>query len=182
MSESLANEFSEILPALSQNDEIRSAILSLIENEPVAGKATEGGDRLVRFRHILRDLTNNAIGLQEAVLRVSGDLPRSSSLHIGNNRVFADGWEERLVRTQLSRFYNQAVMEMLLAEGATECFVPHSSSEDSASACSSQLAGRNQSLQTLHSRLVESYGRGDFSKDVKIPNHPHCTHVITRVR
>ena len=182
MSEVLANDFNEILSVLSQNDELRSAVLRLAETEPVAGKVTEGGNRLAHFRQILQDLVNNEIDLQEAFLRVHDELPRNTSLHGNNNRVFPDGWEERLMRTQLSRFYNQAVMEKLLAEGETECFVPHSSSEDSASPCSSQLAGRNQNLNTLHSRLVESYGQGNFSRDVKIPNHPHCTHVVTRAK
>ena len=183
MSEELANEFSQILPTLSQNDELRAAILSLIDAEPIPGKATEGGNRLEQFRQILRDLANNQIGLQEAFLRVSRDLPRNTSPHSSSNRVFADGWEERLVRIQLSRFYNQAVMEKLIAEGETECFVPHSSSEDATSPCSSQLAGSNQNLNTLHSLLTQAYGQGDFAtKGVKIPNHPHCTHVVTRVK
>lgn len=183
MSEVLASEFSEILPTLSQNDELRSAVLSLIDAEPIAGKATEGGNRLERFRQILQDLANNQIGLQESFPRVSRDLPRNTSPHSSSNRVFADGWEERLVRIQLSRFYNQAVMEKLIAEGETKCFIPHSSSEDSTSPCSSQLAGSNQNLTTLHSLLTESYGQGNFAiKGVKIPNHPHCTHVVTRAK
>lgn len=182
MSETLASEFSEILPVLLQSVELRSTVLNLIDNEPVAGKVTEGDDRLEKFRQIPQDLVNNQITLQESFIRVQNDLPRRTSFHDGNNRVFADGWEERLVRTQLSRFYNQAVMEKLIAEGETQCFVPHSSSEDPTSPCSSQLAGRNQNISLLHSRLEEAYGRGNFSRDVKIPNHPHCTHVITRAK
>ena len=182
MPEILATDFSEILPTLSSNDALREAVLRLIDTEPIAGKVTEGDYRLAAFRQILQELVENKIGLQEAHRRVRAEIPRISSPHASSNRVFPEGWEERLVRTQLSRFYNQAVMEMLVAEGETECFVPHSSSEDSSSPCSVQLAGRNQSLATLHSRLVQSYGQGDFSKEVKIPNHPHCTHVVTRAR
>ncbi len=182
MSEILANEFNEILPTLSQNEEIRSIFLRLVDNEPMPGKVTEGGNRLEQMRQILRDLANNQVSLQNSFGRVRSDLPKSTSVYSTNNRVFPDGWDERLVRIQLSRFYNQAVMEKLLSEGATECYVPHSSSEESTSPCSSQLAGRNQNLSTLRSRLVESYGEGNFSKDVKIPNHPHCTHVVTRAK
>ena len=181
-SEAFASEFSGILPVPSNNTELRSAVLNLIDNEPVAGKVTEGDERLAQFRQILRDLANNQVSLQESFTRVRNDLPRHTSFHGSNNRVFADGWEERLVRTQLSRFYNQAVMEELMAGGETQCFVPHSSSEDPSSPRSSQLAGRNQSIETLHSRLVKSHGQGNFTNDVKIPNHPHCTHVVTRAK
>ena len=59
MAETLANDFNEILPVLLQNDGLRSAVLRLIDNEPVAGKVTEGGNRLAQFRQILKDLTNN---------------------------------------------------------------------------------------------------------------------------
>lgn len=180
MLQTTATEFSGILPAVAQDDALRSTILKLIAQEPIAGKVTEGGNRLARFRQILQDLVNNQVGMQEALSLVERDLSEATSSHIGNTRVFPSGWAEKSVRTQLSRFYNQAVMEMLMSEGETECFVPHSSAEDSTSSCSSQLAGKNQNLQVLHSRLVSSYGQGNFSKDVKIPNHPHCTHVVTR--
>jgi hypothetical protein len=124
MSDILASDFTEVLTVFSQNDELRNAALALIANQPMPGKVTEGEERLEEFRVILTDLVNGQIDLTEAYERTSVDLPRQASPHSGNNRVFPDGWEERLVRTQLSRFYNQAVMEKLLSEGENECFVP----------------------------------------------------------
>ena len=142
------------------------------------GKVTEGGGRLDAFRSILLDLANGDATLDEAILRTQRDLPRHGSPHNGNNRVFPEGWAERLVRIQFSRFYNQAVLEQLRDEGAQSCFVPHSSAEDASSPCTQALAGANQSVAMLYQRLVDSYRNGKFSREPKIPNHPHCTHVV----
>jgi hypothetical protein len=177
----LANDFNEILSVLSRNDELRIEILALISNQPMPGKATEGGDRLEKFRAILIDLVNNQIDLTQAYERTKVELPRQTSLYSSNNRVFSDNWEERLVRTQLSRFYTQAVMEKLLAEGETHCFVPHSNAEADDSPCSVHLAGSSHDLKTLYNRLIDSYAKGNWTNEVKIPNHPHCTHVVTQV-
>ena len=176
----LANDFTEILPTLSQNQELLQAVNSLITTEPILAKATEGGNRLEKFREILKDLVGNRISLNEAYERTEVELPRYTSIHCHSNRVFASGWAERLTRTELSRFYNQAVMEKLMAEGEVECFVPHSNAEDVNSPCSLHLAGSNQDLKSLYNLLVNSYAHGNWSRQVKIPNHPHCTHVVTR--
>jgi hypothetical protein len=118
-----AQEFSQIQNALTSNADIQDRMLALIGSESIAGKVTEDGNQLECLREALRDLTTGAIGLDAAFARIEFDLPRSESAHAGNNRVFPSGWAERLVRTQFSRFYNQAVLEHLLAMGETECFV-----------------------------------------------------------
>lgn len=177
-----ANEFSEISAVLRQNNELCSAILQLVDTQPMPGKVTEGGDRLARFRMVLRDLVTGQIELLEAFRRTEAELSRQKSIHASNNRVFPAKWAERLVRTQFSRFYNQAVMEKLLAEGQTECFVPHSGDEAPDSPCSRQLAGANHPLQVLYDRLIQSYADDNWTQDVKIPNHPNCTHVVTPAR
>lgn len=176
-----ANEFRDIASTLSQNTELRDAILRLIDEQPVPGKVTEGGDRLLRFKEILKRVVRDEIRLAEAFYQTETELPRESSFHGANNRVFPSGWAERLVRTQFSRFYNQAVLEQLMSEGQTQCFVPHSSEEDRGSKCSMFLAGSAQDIRTLYNRLIESYARGNWSGDLKIPEHPHCTHVIAPV-
>lgn len=175
-----AVQFSEITTVLAANTQLRAAVDNLAATEPMPGKATEGGNRLNQFRIILRDLIAGRIGFEEAILRTGQGLPRSESLHAASNKVFATGWEERLVRTQLSRCYNQAVIEMLLAEGHTSGFIPHSSEEDQNSRCTRELAGANQDLSTLFGRLVRVYREGNWnSPPAMIPDHPHCTHTIT---
>lgn len=177
-----AREFSEITAILAANAELRAAVDALAATEPMPGKVTEGGDRLLRFRPVLRDLIAGRISLDQAYQRTGQQLPRSGSPHARDNRVFAGGWEERLVRTQLSRCYNQAAIEALLAEGHAQGFVPHSSAEKPDSQCSRQLAGANHDLVILRDRLIQSYREGNWSKEPKIPEHPHCTHVITPPR
>ena len=174
-----AQEFSEISFALVQNEALRSRVLALIAVQPMAGKITEGGSRMQAFRSILADLVNGQISVERAISRTQAELPRQTSLYSADNRVFAKDWDERLVRTQFSRFYNQAVMEQLLDEGETLCHVPHSGAEKRESNCSVHLAGRNHDVRTLHTRLVSSYAQGNWSSTVKIPDHPHCTHVVT---
>jgi hypothetical protein len=169
MSKIWANEFGEIFQTLVERLDLREAILKLIDEQPIPGKVTEGGNRLSTFRLILKRLIKGEISLSEAYARIEVELPRSGSFHSGNNRVFADGWAERLVRTQLSRFYNQAVMEQLISEGYSQCYVPHSSAEEPGSKCSMYLAGNTQDVKVLYDRLINSYARGNWNNEVKIP-------------
>jgi hypothetical protein len=175
-----ASEFREILPVLQQRADLRGRVVALVAQD-MPGRVTEGGDRLQRFRTILIDLVEGRLTLQAAYAETAQQLPRGGSPHAGSNRVFAAGWEERLVRTQLSRLYNQAVLEHLTYAGEARCFVPHSSEEDPGSVCSRLLAGREHDVAELHHRLVESYTLGQWARDPKVPEHPHCTHVVRPV-
>jgi len=174
-----ASDFAEIPSTLQKNDLIRERALQLAGADPIPGKVTEGDARLEAFRVVLSDLIAGNVTLTEAMHRVAQQLPRDESIHAGNNRVFPQGWEERLVRTQFSRFYNQAILELLREEGQARCFVPHSRAEDRDSPCSVGLAGREHDVETLYARLTETYRDGQWNQELKIPNHPHCTHVIT---
>lgn len=178
MESEYAQEFNQILITLSKNEEIRKYMLHLIDEQPMPGKVTEGVQRLEIFRNILKSLVTEEIDLLKSFQETESKIPRNSSEHSANNRVFASGWAERLVKTQLSRFYNQSVMEILMSQGQTECFVPHSSDEESNSNCSKYLAGKNHEIKPLYNLLIESYSKGNWIKDIKIPDHPHCSHVI----
>ena len=100
------------------------------------------------------------------------------SKYATDSRVFPSGWAERLVRIQLSRFYNQAVLEMLIEKGKTQCYVPHSKHEELNTNCSKMLAGNTHEIKELYDKLIRTYENGVYDKEVKIPDHPHCTHVI----
>ena len=180
MSNQYAENFFDILNVLAANRNLRQGVITLIKNEPMPGKILEdnNGKRLEIFRDILTDLVNGVISLTEAYQRTEDELPRHTSPHSSNNRVFAKGWSERLVRIQLSRFYNQAVLEQLQSKSIDICFVPHSVEEDTSSACTQQLAGKQHQVAMLYDHLIEAYQKGIWSKEVKIPNHPHCTHVV----
>ena len=181
MSKQFADNFFEIPMALAANDELRQAVIALIQSEPMPGKGLEdsSGSRLEAFRSILTDLANGEIKLVVACQQTEERLPRYTSPHRSNNRVFPSGWAERLVRTQFSRFYNQAVLAQLQEEGEEMCFVPHSDEQNPSSACTLHLAGRKHPVATLYARLINEYAKGNWSKEVKIPNHPHCTHVVS---
>ncbi|MDE9483637.1 hypothetical protein [Xenorhabdus bovienii] len=173
-----ASDFYEIPQALQNNPQLKEKMLKLITNNRIAGKVTEGGDRVDRFKYILSQLTNGQLSIDEAIRDVDSQLSSHTSIHAGDNRVFASGWSERLTRTQFSRFYNQAVLELEVVKGNSECFVPHSSQEQSTSQCSQTLAGRSHDVSYLLQLLVASYENGNWDKTPKIPDHPHCTHVV----
>jgi hypothetical protein len=103
---------------------------------------------------------------------------RGSKWHASNRRVFAKNWPQRLVRTQLNRFYNQALLQHLLESNETLCEVPRSSEERGDSRCSRELAGTTQEVRHLHERLLSVYARGEAASLPLVPDHPHCTHVV----
>lgn len=174
-----AQDFYEIQDAVSENSNLRNDILELIGSKPIHGKAFEGGDRKRSFRDILKRFFNGDIGLEESYMAVSSELPRRESAHAGNNRVFPSGWEERLVRMQASRFYNQAVLMRLIEQGEQRCFIPHSPNEDMDTPCTLQLAGKEADVDLLLNRLERKYDQEEYHNEPLIPDHPHCTHTIT---
>lgn len=181
--DNFAEDYYEIPQALELNDDLRVAMIELIAADSIYGKVLEGGNRLSIFQSILTDLADGQVDQDAAIRRTSLELPRAASPHRASNRVFSSGWEERLVRTQLSRFYNQAVLEWLQENAETQCWVPHSTAEASASPCTRLLAGGIHDVDTMHRLLIDAYRDGDFSSKVpKIPDHPHCTHVIAPSR
>src|SRR5690348_9700536 len=121
-----ANEFREVLSMLPERPDLRERMVGLLAQD-TWGKVTEGGDRLSRFRHIMADIIKGELTWAGAFHELAHQLPRNESKYAASNHVFCSNWEERLHRTQLSRFYNQAVLEYLVAAGESVCFIPHSS-------------------------------------------------------
>lgn len=181
MTVTYAKDFYEIHDALKNNAELTRKTLDLIQNEPISGKVTTGGSRLDDFREILIDFFDQKIDLNTAIIETERKLPRNQSMYSANSQVFPSGWAERLVRTQVSRFYNQAVLELIIESGSDDCFIEHSTNEQGSSKCSQQLAGTTQSAQVMLERLKSSYGDGNWGKDLKLPEHPHCTHTFSPV-
>jgi len=175
----LAKDFSEILNVLAGNNELRAEVSQLMGSKPIHGKCTEESARLAIFRKTIIGLASGRLSsLEAAYEEVEEKLPPSTSIHGGNNRVFPHDWAERHVRTQLSRFYNQVVMERMMKNGKSECFVHHSSLEDPSTPCSRLLAGKKHEVKELYDRLIKNYENGNWDNNVKIPNHPHCTHTV----
>lgn len=179
MTNSYAKDFSEISDSLKNNFSLKCKVLDLVQSEPIAGKVIAESSRLENFREILIDFFNLKIDFNTAIIETENRLERHESMYSNDNRVFARGWSERLVRTQISRFYNQAVLEFIVESGSDECFVEHSTNQQGSSQCSQQLVGTTQSAKIMLERLKISYGDGKWSDDLKIPEHPHCTHTFT---
>jgi hypothetical protein len=172
-----ASEFWDILPTIRERTDLQRRMIELLAQD-TPGKATEGPSRLLSFRGIMTELSRGNLDLSEAYQEVSHQLPRRTSRHAHNNRVFASGWEERLVRTQLSRLYNQSVLETIIASGSDFCFVPHSSTENPDNPCSVILARREAQCplvasaadRQLHSRELEHGSENPGPSSL----HPRC--------
>lgn len=174
-----ATEFNEILPSLTDNPELRLSVVELIKTRSIVGKSIEEDVRVNKFRDILIKLIEgNISGIEESYAKVESEIPRNESKYSSNNKVFSSRWSERLVRTQLSRFYNQAILEDLKDRGEEECFVPASSSCNLSSECKI-IQNKNHKVDELLQNLIESYENGYFEKSkIKIPEHPYCSHVV----
>ena len=176
-----ANEFSEILDTLSNNFELKKKVLDLIRSKPILGKCIEEDSRVSIFRNILAELVDGKISSLEVCFNeAESRLPSNQSKYFGNNRVFPSDWSERLVRTELSRFYNQAVLEELDEKREEECFVPKSSSSNLSSRCSI-IQNKNYKVKDLLQNLVNNFDLGKRDNSIKIPEHPHCSHVVRQI-
>lgn len=174
-----AQQFRDIPATLAARPDLRATMRRLLAEHELPVKVTEGGDRRDQRRAILDALFAGSLTLDQAIAETEARLPREGSPHRTSNLVFASGWARRLVHTHTSVFYTWAVLEHLLAAGESRCFVPHSPAEAATSACSRLLAGRDHSIELLRDRLIEVYVAKQPSRAPLIPNHPHCTHVVT---
>ncbi len=180
MNDKYASNFYEILTALANNVEIKSIVIELIKTKHIPGKITEEQTRKKKFRIVLEQLVNGEIHtLESGYYKVATDIPESTSKYEGNRRVFSRDWAERLVRTQLSRFYNQAILTFLIKSGDRKCFVPHSPTEDVSSICTRYMAGKEHEIKPIYNKLIEIYENEKWDGNTRIiPQHPNCTHVI----
>ncbi|MGE3376477.1 MAG: hypothetical protein AB7O37_23340 [Vicinamibacteria bacterium] len=176
-----ASHFFEIPSVLAQNEPLRREVVRRVAGQPMPAKVLEGPGRPAALRRVLTDLLaplQPPYTLDEAYLAAEAALPRAGCLHAQSNQVFAAGWAERLVRTELSVSYNQTVLELVLAAGESQVHVPPSPREDASSPCTLHLAGSTQDAETLLRLLLQSYRQGRWQTALKVPNHPHCTHVV----
>jgi hypothetical protein len=144
-------------------------------------RATQGPGRLDAFRAVLVELIEGRLDVAGAAAEVARRLPPEQSPHAGNSHVFARGWSQRIVHTHVSRLYSQAVLEQLALAGLTQCTVPRSSDEAADSSCARDLVGKRHDVASFLYRLVETYVRGVKSTALKVPAHPHCTHVAAPI-
>lgn len=151
----------------------------MVNDDPITGKAVDEGGRTTEFRGILKTYFANENGLSEIISQIPRRLSRIESPPSRDNRTFASGWDERLARTQISHFYNQAVLERLDERGYEECYVPNSEYQKPESDCTIHLAGNTEKIKLLKERLERAYQHGNYHGQPMVPDHPHCTHTVT---
>lgn len=173
-----ANEFNEIFKVLPERNDIKEEMFRHIAFEPILGKAVEEKNRNERFKKILLDGIDKNLDFNDIHVNVKKKLGYLDSKYKENHRVFSQGWEARLLRTQISVFYNCSVLSLLKKEGQTQCFIPHSQSEERGTNCSKN-AGKSHKIETLLYNLKDIYFKGNWdNKNFKLPDHPNCTHVV----
>jgi hypothetical protein len=174
---SFAREFNEILVTTNTNKEIQDRMINNIKDAKFPGKVFVGGNRTEIFRSIILQHLEDQTDDVEVKNEIETKLPRSTSPHAPSNKVFSSDWVDRLYRTQLSRFYNQAVLEILKEYGEIECYVHHSTFEYSVT-CIHVFADRNHPVDELLKNLKRYYNEGNYNTKYKLPEHPNCTHVV----
>lgn len=174
-----AKHFYEIETVLGERTDIVEEMVLLIEREPIHAKVLEGKGRQEKLKEILIEVVRRKRQLKDSYIWLERQLGRVGSSHEINNRVFPNGWGERVIRDNFSRFYNHAVMNLLLKDGHTKCYIPVSPYSDMDSKCSHSLSDGEHEIYPLLASLVDTYSNGNYSnKNPRIPDHPHCTHVV----
>lgn len=174
-----AHHFYEIPDAVGDNNAVRDTSVRLIETESISAQAVDGGDRESVFKDILTAFLSGDIGFEKAKQQVTNKLPAHQSPHAHNSRVFNSQWEDRLVRSEGSRFYNHAVLLTLKERGDETCYVPESPHQDPTKKCTQLLAGGEASVPELIDGLERAFRDQDWDAFPRIPYKPNCTHTIT---
>lgn len=169
-----ASAYSEIDSAISTNIAVKNEMLRLLSSIPqLAGKALQVQNNSSTFKALLNDYLQ---GTKTLAQLHSG---MSSMSTTADNRTFATNWETRLIETTINFLYSHSVGTVLLALGQADCHVPHTNTEQGNSHCTANMAGRNFNIPTILATNYGAYVNGIFVvPQDKIPNHPHCSHVV----
>lgn len=186
-----ANDFSDIQLVLEYDNHLRQSIKGLILNQIMTGnvfvsKADEDQIRIDKFRAILCLYFSCTIDFYQAKIETEIKLNRKDSCYENDNRTFCTNWSSRLLRTQISRFYNEAILNQLIADGEQFCYIAHSKmkvkNESSKFPLCACLVDKMLDPIELLDNLVDAYGGNcNYKAEPKIPSHPHCTHTIQPV-
>ncbi|MGV8162478.1 MAG: hypothetical protein ACP5N2_04075 [Candidatus Nanoarchaeia archaeon] len=173
-----ASEFCEIQTALTNNASLRKRTVDLIKIKQIHNPTIEEEDRLKIFRDILVDfVTGEILSLDFTYARVEQKLPKIESKYAKDNKIFTKHWKEHLVKTQLSRFYNHAVLEELAENNYKECFIPPAESAFHNYACMHSTNAKCD-VQELLQNIIDHYELNKENIHLILPEHPDCAHVV----
>lgn len=179
MKNNWAENFYEIIKALRINKYLLENVKRLITTREIIGMSLADSSRKKLFKNILSDLSDGNIGLEESYNLLEYNNNQKLSVFCRPSTICANDWRERLIRINLSKFYNQAVLLYILNRGEKICFIPHSKYER-CNQCSS-MAGKVYDALDMLIKIENVYEKKIFHKEFKIPAHPYCTHVIMPV-
>lgn len=124
------------------------------------------------FKKILRDFFSKTITLDQAVMRVHGEIvPPFGYKRVGR-------WQERLVRSEISKIFTLGYGDYLLSIGETDCFIPHTDLEK-ADECLRLIAGKTIPIKTIQDNIYKNYNQKAVMHPT-VPLHANCQHIITK--
>jgi len=125
-----------------------------------------------KFREILRDFFNGKITLEQAIKRTQNEIIPP----YGYKRI--SRWEERVVRSELSKIFTLGYGDYLLAIGEKDCYIPHTDLEQN-DACMRLIAGRTIPIKTIQDNIYMNYDTRIIMHPT-VPLHANCQHIITK--
>jgi hypothetical protein len=125
------------------------------------------------FREILRGFFSKKITLNEAVIRAGQKIVPPAAYKKTSR------WQERAVRSEISKIFTLGYGDYLLSIGETECFVPHTHFDESLE-CRALISGKRFPIKTIQDNIYKNYGLKHPSFPT-VPLHANCRHIITKV-
>ena len=180
--EKYAKEFSEIKDCIVINKKIKQRMIKLINIKRIYGYVVEEENRERELKLILEKFCNNdEYLLNNGVTEIREKITRSESKYSNNNNVFRKTWENQLLKNQISRFYNQAVLEILHDEGDEKFFVYPSKDQDPSGKCSIKFINKEWSINEILVNIERNYDEGKYDNSFKLPEHVNCSHVASPI-
>ena len=125
-----------------------------------------------KFREILRDFFNKKIDLGKSVIRACAEIAPPPAYKRKSR------WQERAIRSEVSKIFTLGYGDYLLSIGETECFVPHTNLEKH-DECLRLIAGKTIPIKAIHDNIYKNYGR-QTAMYPTVPLHANCQHIITK--
>ena len=125
-----------------------------------------------KFRETLRDFFTKKVTLEQAVTGARAEIVPPIT-YKQNKR-----WQERAVRSEISKIFTLGYGDYLLSIGETECFIPHTDLEEH-DECLRLIAGKTIPIKAIQDNIYKNYGQ-QMTMYPTVPLHANCQHIITK--
>jgi hypothetical protein len=116
-SEVWATDHTDLLETLAQRSDLKRLMLHLIATERILEPELEAPQRVQEFRRLLTQLLRERDDVAWIASQLEERLSSRDAVYRQDAMLFEPGWAGRVVRRQLLRFYNQAVLMTLTDHG-----------------------------------------------------------------